>query len=290
MRLPNQSVQPTGGSRFAQSAFGRHRRLPPVADACRCQKLTPRQLMRAIYIVLLACAGAALSGCAKMPVAATPIMATAEYAAREPIATSLFPSDQAVMSEASVERILTSKLELPAEAKVALMRFPDPEGPRYYGRYYWWNKDYLKLQQSQVDTLTQVLEASDQIAEVTPLPSLMTPSRVSIPILREAAVRMQADMLLVFRVGSDTYSRDRMFAKDKVKAYSTCELVLLDVRTGLVPFTRVVSRERVETKQAADLDLSETMRRAEQASAAEALRVAAEDLVIYVRSVPRRSG
>jgi hypothetical protein len=32
---PNQSVQPTGGSRFAQPAFERQRRLPPVADACR---------------------------------------------------------------------------------------------------------------------------------------------------------------------------------------------------------------------------------------------------------------
>jgi hypothetical protein len=33
--VPNQSVQPTGGSRFAQSAFGRQWRLPPVADAFR---------------------------------------------------------------------------------------------------------------------------------------------------------------------------------------------------------------------------------------------------------------
>jgi hypothetical protein len=31
----NQSVQPTGGSRFAQPVFERQRRLPPVADACR---------------------------------------------------------------------------------------------------------------------------------------------------------------------------------------------------------------------------------------------------------------
>ena len=35
MKLPNQSVQPTGGSRFAQPPFERHWRLPPVADACR---------------------------------------------------------------------------------------------------------------------------------------------------------------------------------------------------------------------------------------------------------------
>jgi hypothetical protein len=118
----------------------------------------------------------------------------------------------------------------------------------------------------------------------------MTPSRVSIPVLREAAVRMQADLLLVFRIGSDTYLQYRTFAKDKAKAYSTCELVLLDLRTGLVPFTRVVSRERLEMKEPADLDLSETMRRAEQGSATEALKAAAEDLVAFVKSAPRKGG
>jgi hypothetical protein len=63
--------------------------------------------------------------------------------------------------------------------------------------------------------------------------------------------------------------------------------LLLDVRAGLVPFTRVISRERLELKQPGDLDLSETLRRAEQASAAEALRVAGEELVNFVKSVPR---
>ncbi len=244
--------------------------------------------MKTTHILSLAIAGALLSGCANMPSAVTPMMATAEYSAKEPIATSLFPSDQAILGEEAVARILSSKLELPAKAKLALMKFPDVAGSRNYGRYYWRDEEYLKVQQEHVDTLSKALLSSDQIAEVSPLPSLMTPSRASIPILREAAVRMQADLLLVFRVGSDTYWQYRAFAKDKAKAYSTCELVLLDVRTGLVPFTRVVSRERLELKQSADLDLSETMRRAEQASAAEALKVAADDLVDFVKLVPRK--
>jgi hypothetical protein len=248
-------------------------------------------IMKTTRIFALAFAGALLTGCA-MQKALTPMMATEEYAAKEPIVASLFPSDQAVLSDEAVARILSSKLKLPAKAKLALMKFPDAEGfgSRYYVRTYWRDEQYLKLQQAQVDTLSTALLASEQIAEVTPLPSLMTPNRVSIPVLREAAVRMQADMLLVFRVGSDTYSQYRAFAKDKAKAYSTCELVLLDVRTGLVPFTRVVSRERLEVKQPTDLDLSETMRRAEQASAAEALKAAAEDLVGFVKSVPKKSG
>lgn len=245
--------------------------------------------MKRAHLCTLSLAGFMITGCAHLPT--TPVMATADYAAREPVATSLFPSDQAVLNDEAVARILSSKLELPTKAKLALMKFSDDGfGVRYYGSDYWRDERYLKLQQAQVDTLSQALLASDQIAEVTPLPSLMIPKQMSIPVLREAAVRMQADMLLVYRVGSDTYSQYRTFSKDQVKAYSTCEVVLLDVRTGLVPFTRVVSRERLELKQPPDLDLTETMRRAEQNSTVEALKAAADDLVVFLKSVPRKGG
>jgi hypothetical protein len=60
------------------------------------------------------------------------------------------------------------------------------------------------------------------------------------------------------------------------------------VRTGLVPFTRVISREHLELKQPADLDLSETMRRAEEFSAADALKEAADELVAFMKTVPRK--
>jgi hypothetical protein len=100
---------------------------------------------------------------------------------------------------------------------------------------------------------------------------------------------MQADLLVVYRIGTDTYSQDRIFSKDKAKAYGTCEMVLLDVRTGLVPFTKVVSRESLELKQNTDLDIYETMRRAEQTAAAAALKAAAEDLVTFVKGVPKKA-
>ena len=217
-------------------------------------------------------------------------MSTQDYADREPVATSLFPSDQAVLSDEAVARILSSKLELPAKAKLALMKYSgDGFGTRYYGSFYWRDEQYLQLQQAQVDTLSRALLASEQIAEVTPLPTLMIPKQMSIPVLREAAVRMQSDLLLVYRVTSDTYSQYRVFTKDRVKAYSTCEVVLLDVRTGLVPFTRVVSREQQELKLPTDFDLTQTMRRAEQAATIEALQAAAEELVAFVKTVPKKS-
>jgi hypothetical protein len=249
--------------------------------------------MKAFHLLALALT-ITLAGCATQT--GTPLVsnnlstAPFESDAREPAIASLFPSDQAVLSDEAVARVFSSKLELPAKLKIALMKFPDEAaGARYYGRYYWRDEQYLKLQQAQMDALSKTLLASPVVTTVTPLPSLMTPKQPAIPIIREAAVRMQADLLLVFRINSDTYSQYRTFAKDQVKAYSTCELVLLDVRTGLVPFTRVISSEKLELKQSSDLDLAETIRRAEQDSSATALENATKDLVNFINSAAKKT-
>src|SRR6187399_2894128 len=91
--------------------------------------------MTTTLILALAFAGALLSGCAN-PQRASQMPARADYSAREPIATSLFPSDLAVLGDEAVVRILSSKLELPAKARLAVMKFPDVEGSgaRSYGR------------------------------------------------------------------------------------------------------------------------------------------------------------
>jgi len=240
--------------------------------------------MNPLTLFVPLCAGVLLTGCTSMPprtMTAIPSY-SGDVLREEPNAASLFPSDQAVMSDEAVGRILSSRVELPPKAKVALMRFPGAQGYRHH----WGDEEYLKLQQAQVDALSRALLASERISKADPMPSLMVPSRISIPALREAALRMQADLLVVFRIRGDTYSQYRTFARDKVKAYSNCEVVLLDIRSGLVPFTRIVTRERLEVKQPTDLDLSETMRRAEEGSALEALKAAAEGMVEFVNQTP----
>jgi len=245
-----------------------------------------------IFKLDVALAGFLLSGCVPLHKEAAPMMSTAEYQTRPPLEGSLFPSDQAVLSDEAIKRILSSKLELPEKARVAVMKFPMGEDTagRYYGYYYWRQEEYVKTQQEYSDALSTTLLASKRIAEVTPLPSLMTPRQASVPVLREAAVRMQADLLLVFRVTGDAYYKYTIFAKDKVKVYSTCEAVLLDVRTGLVPFTKIITREKLAVKEPNDLDLIETMRRAEKNASLESLKAVADDLVGFLGSLPIKSG
>jgi len=207
-----------------------------------------------------------------------------DYGEPPALTASLFKSDQAVLDDESVQRILSSALELPASAKVALMKFPEPwsGGVRYYGSDYWRIEDYRKTQQSYIDAISGRLGESGRVSEVILLPTLLTPAEVTIPTLREAAVRLQAELLVIFRIDSDIYYRPRVFVQDEVKAYSTCEVVLLHVRTGVIPFTKIATAEQSAKKLKDDLDVNETMRRAETAAVLASLKTVSDDLVAFL--------
>jgi hypothetical protein len=81
--------------------------------------------------------------------------------------------------------------------------------------------------------------------------------------LREAAARYQADLLLVYRTDCQTFERARIFAADAVKATCVVEAVLIDTRTGIVPFTSTVSRDFEAKKTKTDTNFRETVRRVE---------------------------
>lgn len=215
-------------------------------------------------------------------------MKSVGYQARPALEQSLFKSDQDVLREEAIQRILTSKLELPEKAKLALMKSPGPDGAarKYYGAYYWRAEGYLKSQQEYVDTIVDRVSESDRLEEVVVLPSLLTPKEATVPLLREASVRLQADLLLVFRVSGDIYHKSMFLAKDKVKAYSTCEVVLLDVKTGIIPFTTIVTEETERRKKSEDLDVNETMRKAEKEAVLLSLSQASEQLVEFLNSAP----
>ena len=215
-------------------------------------------------------------------------MKAEDYQRRPTLTTSLFKSDQEVLGEDALARIMNSKIDLPDMAKVAVMRFaPDREGDRgHYGYYYWRNEAYLKTQQEYIDALEEALIESGKVVEVVIMPSLLTPKDAAISLLREAAVRLQADLLLVFTIASDTYYRDRWLESDEVKAFSTCEAVLLDVRTGTIPFTAIATKEKLDRKQKSDLEAGEAIRRAERLAVLDSLHEIGSSLSAFLNDVP----
>ena len=183
--------------------------------------------------------------------------------AAEPAPTfSLFGTDGASMSEADVARLLSATVDIPAGARIAVLQVPSSRRTGYrYG--YGITEDDLRGRAATLDTLrARLLPAG--AGSVVVLPSLLVPNEPRIPVLREIAVRLQAAGLLIVRVDSDILQNVRLFRGDQFKAVATVEAVLLDVRTGAIPFTTVVTRDVLTQKQDGDLSEQDARLRAEQ--------------------------
>ncbi len=227
---------------------------------------------------------AVLSGCST-----TRMMADRQYQERPRLETSLFKGDQDYISEDAVQRVLNSSIQLPARSKVAIFRYvgSEDEGSavRYYGYYYWRTEAYIKAQQALVDVLQENLLGTGRVSEATVLPSMLVSPQPSITMLRQAAVRLQADLLLVFRITSDVYYDFNLLSKDRVKAYSSCEVLLFDVRTGIIPFTTIVSRDVLRNRTSREIASAEATRVAEQEASLMAMTDVATELAKFLRSV-----
>jgi hypothetical protein len=217
------------------------------------------------------------------------IMSEREYQERPQIQTSLFRGDQDFVSEDAVQKILSSKIQFRSKVKVAIFKYDGSEEEHFaitnYGYYYWRSEAYIKLQQRLLDTLQSLLLSSGRVSEATVLPSMLVPKQPTITMLRQAAVRLQADVLLVFRITSDVYYDVLLFEKDKIKAYSTCEVLFFDTRTGIIPFTTVASRDLLTRRLSEEIDKQEAMKRAQEEASLQAIAAVGNEVAGFFKQV-----
>jgi len=238
------------------------------------------ELMKAIYALGLT--ALLFSGCVKSleKTASLPYAARAEYQNQPKAGESLFGTDEAVLRGANIEQILTSKFVIPPKARLAIMRFGERRP------FYWWSEEFARLDQEVENGMLAGLRASKRLADVSLLPSMMVPERQSIPYLREAAARCQADLLMVYRSETRTFDRSRFLRPDEVKARCRVEAVLLDTRTGIVPFSSASAQEFIEKKSKDDYGFSETTARAELKAISLGLEKIGEELAGFLDALP----
>ncbi|HSL83807.1 MAG TPA: hypothetical protein VLF66_13610, partial [Thermoanaerobaculia bacterium] len=230
--------------------------------------------------LLVALSGLYCQGCGSAKTASGSYFSSLDYQARETLSQSLFREDLSLLSNEEIDRILSSKIELPRDARLALLQIgADPH--------------VLVLPASDADgegdALAAVLErlaASDRLSSVALLPSLLVPRSLSVAKLREAAARFQADLLFIYRTPCQQFQRNRFLGADQAKAYCVAEGVLLDVRTGIIPFSAVASSTFAAVQEANDLTSYETLRRSQSEAIARALSDLADELMGFLAEAP----
>lgn len=130
------------------------------------------------------------------------------------------------------------------------------------------------------------LAENPRLSRLSWLPSLLVPEKLNVPALREAAARFQADLLFLNRTLCQQFTSYRLFGADTCKTYCVAEGLLLDVRTGVIPFSTATAREVKVRQSEDDLHFYETMQRAESETSAEALADLAAQLSSFLAAAP----
>lgn len=191
---------------------------------------------------------------------------------------NLFGSGE-LLSDKEIERILNYRLKLPAKNRIAVLKLSNN---RHWQSY---SKDFTELTQSIATNFVKSLLSSDRVYDASFLPSMLIPEKRTVAHLRQAAARYQADLLLVYRSGCQTYQKYRFVSPNETKAYCSVEAALLDIRKGIVPFTSVATNEFKAIKVKEDTNFNETMKKAELEAVSKSLEEVAKRLVAFLSKI-----
>src|SRR5262245_57950455 len=211
-----------------------------------------------------------------------PVSRLAEAPLQEDKGVSLFPSDAAILPDDGINKILEAKVRLPQHLRLALIHIEHRSMGRFWGWGPYWTAVGPSAQQEVAAAVIGVLRTSPRIENADNLPTFLLPEKPTVGHLREAAARFQADAVFVYRTDCQGYERTRFFQADQAKAFCSAEAALLDVRSGLVPFTARSLDDFTVTHESSDASFLETVRKAELRAFVAALEDDAKALVRYL--------
>jgi len=168
------------------------------------------------------------------------------------ITESLFSDKASTISEDNIQMILNGTYYLPEKLKVAVLNIDKGSTSRggYYS--YYSENEYLTSRQKYVDYITDNLASQNRVEKISWIPSMMTGANPTFTSIREAAVRMQADIVIVYSISEgNIYTKHKVFSSEH-KAFATTQVMVMDVRTGLIPLTDISTKDYFIPKEEKD--------------------------------------
>ena len=198
-----------------------------------------------------------------------------------PQGASLFGDTAHGLSEEAIQKVLSYKLALPSQNRVAILNLTQNN----YWRYY--SSDFVHLDEETVEGLVTNLKESNRVYDASFLPSLLVPEKKTLPFLRAAAAQYQADLLLTYRSNCQSFEKYKFIDPNVTKAYCSVEAVAIDTRSGIVPFTAVSTNEFTAEKKEQDINFQETRKKAELKAINAGLSEVSSELRKFIEGMPQ---
>jgi hypothetical protein len=178
------------------------------------------------------------------------------------------------LNEAGIQKILANRVVLPRQVRLAVVRLPAPGE----------NHGLSEINDETVSGFYQKNNWGPRIVSVIPTPELLLSKNPSISSLRQTAAYLQADAILVIKPMVRSDWKFMVFEKNKAIATSTLEVVLIDTRTGAVPYTTLVTEKASAVKSDQDFSEYEFELRAKKESETKAMLQVPQDVKTFLNS------
>lgn len=187
-------------------------------------------------------------------------MESAQYKSRGVLRQALANGSES-LSEGAIQKILASRVSLPKQITIAIVRLSDTKE----------GLDFQTIDKEISDKFYDKSNWGARIQSVIPVPQMMLATPVTLPALRQTAALMQADVLLIIKPISYGDWKFEWIEANKGKGVTSLEILLLDTRTSVVPYTAVITEAAEISKDSSEYSNYELMSRAKKASEAKAL-------------------
>lgn len=187
-------------------------------------------------------------------------MSGKDYQNKPKLSTGLMgPGDN--LSEAAIQKILTSRVSMPKSINLAVVRLSEASD----------GLEFQTIDQTIAEQFYSKVNWGARVQSIIPMPQVMIAKPVTLVSLRQAAALLQADALVIIKPVSYGDWKFEAFEASKGKGVTSIEVLLLDTRTSVVPFTLLITETAEVAKEASDYSQFELTARAKKASEAKAL-------------------
>jgi len=207
------------------------------------------------------------------------------YQARPELQEPVIRASDAMLSEEAIRVLLSTRVAIPGRAKLAVAGLAGRSVST--AEHSWYAApEFLQRRREHLETFVASLRETGRFEEIAHLPALMMERRPSYQRLREAAALMQANLLLVYEVQTQLVYDPRFLRRDQVKTHGAIDVLLVDVRTGAVPYADTFEATHVELQREGDADGFETRKRADHEASRKVVGLAAAGVRDFLRGLP----
>lgn len=201
---------------------------------------------------------------------------SADYQARHELTESFLAKGPGNLSDEAIHKLLNSKIKKQDNVKLAILKLGH-QGIDYsfYPEYY---EEHANVDRTETKILDTFMSGTS-IKSITMIPSFLLPQSMTLANLRDSAAILQANYLLIMKTNSRSDFDFNIFSPDEAIAIANMEVALMDVSTGVIPYTALISgKKKIKKKDKDDFNSHEFRIRARKEAEQEAFLNLAKDL------------